>query len=82
MSEKIPTRTCIGCLEKRPQGDLIRLGEGRGAYLCPSLECFEKAMKKKAFSRAFRRPVSKEEIDGFKKEFTNKTAGRNRDGPC
>jgi len=83
-----PIRTCVGCMTKRPQKELIRLGEGRGAYLCPNLECFEKAMKKKAFARAFRREISQEEIDEFKKEFHSKiksfapAAGRDRDGPC
>lgn len=30
---------------------------GRGAYLCPSLVCFEKAWRRRAFSRAFRREL-------------------------
>lgn len=68
----MPFRTCIGCLEKRPQGDLIRLGEGRGAYLCANRECFEKAMKRKAFARAFRNRVTLEEIDDHKKEFAKR----------
>ncbi len=86
---KEPIRTCIGCLEKRPQKELIRIGGGRGAYLCPKEECFEKAMKRKAFSRAFRRTVNEEEINAFKSEFANKvkespdaTAGRDGHGPC
>jgi len=81
-------RTCIGCLTRKPQRELIRLGEGRGAYLCPNLECFEKAMKKKAFARALRREISPEEINGLKEEFNSKiksftsSPGRDRDGPC
>ena len=30
---------------------------GRGAYLCPSLACLEKAWHRKVFPRAFRREV-------------------------
>lgn len=82
MNKQVTVRTCIGCMEKKPQRELVRLGKGRGCYLCPKEECFEKAMKRKAFARAFRRSVSKEEIDGFKKEFTNKIPSRDRDGPC
>lgn len=62
-----PERTCIGCREKKPQKELIRIvrnqnGEvsidetgrsnGRGAYICKSEECFLQAVKTKAFSRA------------------------------
>jgi predicted RNA-binding protein YlxR (DUF448 family) len=31
---------------------------GRGAYLCPNLDCLEKAWHRKVFPRAFRREVS------------------------
>ncbi len=34
-----------------------RAGEGRGAYLCYSKECFFKALRKNAFSRAFKTQV-------------------------
>jgi len=30
---------------------------GRGAYLCPRPECWERAVARGAFERAFRRPV-------------------------
>jgi len=68
----IPTRTCIGCGEEHPKAHLVRLvrtpeGEividptgrrpGRGAYLCPSRECFHRARKRRAFSRAFRAEI-------------------------
>jgi predicted RNA-binding protein YlxR (DUF448 family) len=86
---KEPIRTCVGCTTKRPQRELIRLGEGRGAYLCPDEECFEKAMKRKAFARALRREVRQEEINAFREEFeqkieetANPSARRDGDGPC
>lgn len=31
---------------------------GRGAYLCRSAGCWELAMRRKAFARAFRQPVT------------------------
>ncbi len=52
----------MGCNEKRPKKELIRVvrtpdGEvlldtvgkksGRGAYICPDVKCFEKALKSK-----------------------------------
>lgn len=63
-----PVRSCIGCGVRRPQRELVRLGlgadgevtvdrprrlPGRGAYLCGA-GCLAAALKRKAFSRAFR----------------------------
>jgi predicted RNA-binding protein YlxR (DUF448 family) len=65
----MPMRTCIGCRVCCAQGDLLRLqleGQGRvepaigrrartgrGAYVCPRRSCFDQAIKRRAFSRAF-----------------------------
>lgn len=58
--KKIPLRQCVGCCERKPKGELIRVvrtpeGEivldstgkknGRGCYLCASVKCFNKARK-------------------------------------
>ncbi|MDR8018017.1 YlxR family protein [Nesterenkonia aerolata] len=42
--------------------DLARRRIGRGAWLHPQEECLEQAVRRKAFHRAFRRPVS---VDGL-----------------
>lgn len=62
-----PVRTCVGCGERAGQRELVRLrieGErveidrnrkgGRGAWLHPLVPCLEKALKRRAFARAFR----------------------------
>jgi uncharacterized protein len=63
-----PVRTCVGCKERAAKSSLLRLvvtgGDivpdpqarqpGRGAYLHPSLACFELAQRRRAFSRALR----------------------------
>ena len=66
--KKIPERMCLGCGEMKPKKELIRAikspeGEisidltgkksGRGAYICRSLECFEKARKARRFEKSF-----------------------------
>ena len=66
--KKMPMRQCIGCREMKPKRELIRVvrspeGEisvdfkgkksGRGAYVCPSAACMQKAAKSKALERAF-----------------------------
>jgi predicted RNA-binding protein YlxR (DUF448 family) len=67
----VPERTCIGCRRCRPQAELVRCvltadgratvdrrGSGRGAWLCvPPAACFRLAVRRKAFQRAWRRPV-------------------------
>ena len=59
-TKKIPMRMCLGCGEMKPKRELIRVVKskegdisldltgkksGRGAYICKSVECFEKARK-------------------------------------
>lgn len=70
---KIPLRMCLGCQEMKPKKELIRVvknqeGEisldfkgkkpGRGAYICNSKACFDKARKGKKFERAFSQAIS------------------------
>jgi uncharacterized protein len=61
-------RTCVGCKERTVKSSLLRfvaVGDviqpdpqarlpGRGAYLHPSLACFELARRRMAFPRALR----------------------------
>src|SRR5215468_6097114 len=63
-----PVRTCVGCKDRAAKSSLLRLvvaGDGvvpdpqarqpgRGAYLHPSLACFELAQRRRVFSRALR----------------------------
>ena len=62
-------RTCAGCGRKAPQGELLRFGArngaltpgrgpGRGAYTCPRLACFERALARRAFSRILKQNVA------------------------
>jgi predicted RNA-binding protein YlxR (DUF448 family) len=66
-----PVRTCVGCGRRAPQADLVRFVAqdgrlvndparrlpGRGAYICRSAACFERARTRRAFSRTLRRAV-------------------------
>ncbi len=64
---KIPMRMCVGCREmkekrslmrvvKSPEGaisfDRVGKAPGRGAYVCKSKECFERAVKQRQLERA------------------------------
>ena len=72
MPKKIPMRMCIACREKKAKKELIRVvrtpegaicvdrtgrANGRGAYLCDSVACLERAVKTKALERALETPV-------------------------
>ena len=83
MSKKIPVRRCVGCQEMKgkkemirvirtPEGDLLldATGKknGRGAYLCPSRECLDKARKNKGLERSFKQAIPKEVYEALEKE--------------
>ena len=84
MSEKkIPLRQCIGCGEMKNKREMIRIlktaeGEivldatgrknGRGAYLCPSMDCFLKAKKSRGLDRSFKMAVPAEVYERLEKE--------------
>ena len=74
-TKKIPMRMCLGCGEMKPKRELIRVGKskegdisldltgkksGRGAYICKSVECFEKARKARKFERSFSCMISED----------------------
>lgn len=83
---KIPMRKCIGCGEQKNKKDLIRVlktqeeefvldftgkQNGRGAYICPSKECFSKAVKSKGLERSFKMSIPKETYEMLEKELEN-----------
>ncbi len=66
-NKKVPMRQCVGCRQSKNKKDLIRIVRtpdnnvifddtgrmnGRGAYICPSVECLNKARKTKAMERS------------------------------
>ena len=71
--KKIPMRMCVACREMRAKKDLMRVvrtaeGEllldptgkmnGRGAYLCRTAACLERAVKTRALERALEAPMN------------------------
>ena len=73
--KKQPQRTCMGCNEKKDKKDIIRIVknkqneinidktgklEGRGAYICDSITCLEKAIKTKRIEKVFEQKIPDE----------------------
>ena len=83
MQKKIPQRQCMGCRERKPKREMIRVvrctdGEvrldfsgklnGRGAYICPDKECLKKAQKAKSLERSLEVPIPEEVYDRLSAE--------------
>ena len=81
--KSVPLRKCIGCGEMKTKAELIRLVKtpdgkvelddgyrknGRGAYICPSRECFQKAVKNKGIERSLKMAIPKEVYETLEKE--------------
>ena len=81
--KKVPLRQCIGCQEMKSKKEMIRViktaedeimldatgrKNGRGAYLCPSMECLKKAVKGKGLERSFKMAIPKEVYETLEKE--------------
>ena len=81
--KKIPMRKCLGCNEMKPKKDLIRavkspegeisldltgIKSGRGAYICPDKNCFDKARKGKRLERALETQIPDSVYDAMAKK--------------
>ena len=82
-TKKVPLRQCIGCGEMKSKKEMIRIlrtesegfvvdatgrKNGRGAYLCPSMECFKKAVKNKGLERSLKMAIPSAVYDSLEKE--------------
>ena len=83
--KKVPERKCMGCNEKRPKKELIRVvrtpeGEillddkgkvsGRGVYICPKMDCFIKSKKAKRFERSLEVEIPEEVYKSLENKLT------------
>ncbi|HAL88305.1 MAG TPA: DUF448 domain-containing protein [Clostridiales bacterium] len=83
MQKKIPQRQCMGCRERRPKRELIRVVRtpegsvsldfsgkmnGRGAYLCPNPECLKRALRSKALDRSLEVAIPEDVYGRLQKE--------------
>ena len=74
-TRKIPMRMCVGCREMKEKRSLLRIvknaegaisfdrvgkAQGRGAYICRSKECLQKAMKQRQLERALETQIAQE----------------------
>ena len=89
MPKKIPLRQCLGCREMKPKSELIRVVKspqgqisldftgkknGRGAYICRDISCFNRVIKAKALTRAFKTQIPEDIIAELQKQMENNEA--------
>ena len=84
MNKKIPMRQCVGCGSMRAKKEMMRVlktaeegiildttgkKNGRGAYLCQTMDCLKMARKNRGLERSFKMSIPNEVYDSFEKEF-------------
>ena len=81
---KVPMRQCTGCREMKSKKEMMRVlktaedeiildttgkKNGRGAYVCFSRDCLEKAIKSRGLERSLKASIPDEVYENLKKEF-------------
>ena len=78
--KKIPLRQCVGCMARKPKGELLRVvrtpeseivldfsgkKNGRGVYLCRDAKCFNRARKSGKLSQHLECAIPEEIYDAL-----------------
>lgn len=84
-NKKVPMRQCTGCGEMKSKKEMMRVlktaedeivldttgrKNGRGAYLCFSLECLRKARKNRGLERSLKTGIPPEVYEHLEKELS------------
>lgn len=90
MPKKTPMRMCVACRQMRPKKELVRIvrtpegdvrldttgrANGRGAYLCASTECLNRAIKTRALERALEAKLDGDVLASLKEALHDESAG-------
>ena len=90
MQKKIPQRQCMGCRERKPKREMLRVVRGtdgtvsldfsgkvngRGAYVCPDAECLKKAQKSRALERCLETAIPQDVYDRMIREMEANVRG-------
>ncbi len=82
-TRKVPMRQCVGCGEMKSKKGMLRVlktaeneilldatgrKNGRGAYLCLSRDCLQRAIKGKGLERSLKMSIPEEVYDKLEKE--------------
>ncbi len=85
VNKKVPMRQCVGCGEMKSKKELIRViktpeeeivldatgrKNGRGAYICASMECLKNARRKKGLERSLKVAIPENVYDSLEQEMS------------
>ena len=85
VNKKVPMRQCVGCGEMKSKKELIRViktpeeeivldvtgrKNGRGAYICASMECLKNAQRKKGLERSLKVVIPENVYDSLEQEMS------------
>ena len=85
VNKKVPMRQCVGCCEMKSKKELIRViktpeeeivldvtgrKNGRGAYICASMECLKNAQRKKGLERSLKVAIPENVYDSLEQEMS------------
>ena len=88
--KKIPQRSCVVCRTQKNKNELLRIVKnkeneikidtigkepGRGAYICYSEQCLEKAIKGKKLEKALETKIEEETYNKIREIIKNKNGG-------
>ena len=84
-NKKVPMRQCVGCAEMKSKKELLRIiktpedevvldatgrKNGRGAYICASMECLKKAQKSKGLERSLKTAIPADIYQNLEEEMS------------
>ena len=84
-TKKVPSRICVGCREAKEKRSMVRIvkttqneicldetgkNNGRGAYICKSVECLQRALQTKGLERSLKSPVPDDVVNLLKEEMS------------
>lgn len=84
--KKVPMRQCTGCREMKSKREMIRVirtteGEicidatgrknGRGAYICPNMDCLKLAVKNRGLERSLKMAIPESVYQQLEEEMSH-----------
>ncbi len=84
-NKKVPMRQCVGCAEMKSKKELLRViktpedeivldttgrKNGRGAYICASMECLKTARVRKGLERSLKVAIPEEVYNSLEQEMS------------
>lgn len=86
VAKKVPMRQCTGCREMKNKREMIRVirtaeneicidatgrKNGRGAYICPNMDCLKMAMKNRGLERSLKTAIPESVYQQLEEEMSH-----------